>query len=176
MPPEQKIYNASQSSKVNYVYVIIFLLIVLGLIFAFAPSFNKNKKTTGPSVDEKAPDENVVVTKVDLKNTTGQDKIPQGFPLYIPLETNDAYESYTMDYKERNLTQYSVSYQTSATVSQKYKEYLDVMTKNGFEFAKDGKNEATGFLLGSKNNDDLTVVISRSGEKTSVQISYLDRK
>ena len=41
---------------------------------------------------------------------------------------------------------------------------------------KSRKNESAGFLYGTKNGDDLTIVITSTGVKTSVQISFLDRR
>ena len=175
MPPEQKMYNSGEKQKKNFTPLIVILVVLLLVVFGISKI---SKRDTSPDSTVNTPaQEDVVVKKVDLsKASSPQEKIPQGFPAYIPVETGEAYESYSMDYPERNVTQYSLSYVTSVSKAAKYKEYLEFMTKNGFEFAKDGKNESAGFLYGVKNNDDLTIVIASTGAKTSVQISFLDRR
>ncbi len=177
MPPEQKnIGIPSNPSKKTIPLLVGMFVVLLLIILGSALVSKKDPKPTTEQVSGESQ-EKVTVVKTDLKTVTDESqKIPQGLPQYIPVETKDTYESYVMNYEDRNLTQYSVSYLTATSPSLKYREYLDVMTKNGFVFGKDGKNESQGFLYGTKDNDDLTIVISKSGSKTSVQISFLDRK
>ncbi len=175
MPPEQKTYNFGEKQKKSFLPLIAVLVILFLVIFGLSKVL-KRDTPQNPTANTPVQEE-VVVKKIDLtKATSPQEKIPQGFPTYIPIETGEAYESYSMDYPERNVTQYSLSYVTNASKAVKYKEYVDFMTKNGFEFTKDGKNESAGFLYGTKNGDDLTIVIASTGTKTSVQISFLDRR
>lgn len=173
MPPEQNMGAPVQNSHKTLIYSAIALIIVL-LVVVFLATISKKSpsNTQKPEVTK----ENVLVNKVDLNSTSDKEKLPQGFPAFIPVETKDAFESYSASYPERKITQYTVSYKTSKTVSEKYDEYLSFMTKNGFTFSNDGQNKETGTLYGTKNGDDLLVVVSKSEDKTSVQISYLDRQ
>lgn len=174
MPPEQNMGAPVQNSHKTLIYSIIALVILLVVVVFLATISKKspNGKIDKPEVTK----ENVVVSKVDLNSASGKDKLPQGFPTFIPVETSDAFESYSASYPERKLTQYTVSYKTSKSVADKYDEYLSFMTKNGFTFTRDGQNKVAGTLYGTKNGDDLLVVVSKSDDKTSVQISYLDRQ
>jgi len=149
MPPEQKLYNQGDKPKRNFIPIVIIIIIVILLLIVFGLSKISKKDSASNSSADTQVQEEVVVTKVDLtKVSSPQEKIPQGFPAYIPVETGEAYESYSMDYPERNVTQYSLSYVTTVSKAAKYKEYVDFMTKNGFEFAKDGKNGSSGFRVG----------------------------
>lgn len=177
MPPEQKNIGIPNNSSKKTIPLLVGVFVVLLFIILGSTFVSKKDSKPTPEQVSGGNQEKVSVVKTDLKSVTDESqKIPQGLPGYIPVETKDAYESYIMNYEERNVTQYSVSYLTATSPSIKYKEYLDVMTKNGFIFSRDGKNESQGFLYGTKDNDDLTIVISKSGSKTSVQISFLDRR
>ena len=156
----------AQLSRKNTVLLVIALLILL-VVAALMTDTSKNKSTK----------EHVVVKSPDMQGGgDNSQKIPEGFPVFIPLETEDIVESYSMNYPDRKITQHTVNYRSSKTQDQKYKEYLDFMTKNGFTFGPEGKNTKTGTLYAAKNGNDLLVVTTQVGQKTLVQIAYIDRQ
>lgn len=170
-----------EPKKSQSIVFIVALFIIL-LIVAFAmTSLSKKPASEGtPATTEtpttKTTKTEVKVDKVDLTTAQGDARLPQGFPTDIPVETTGAFESYTADYPTRNFTQYTVSYTTTKTIKDTYALYLSYMTKAGYTFRSDGKDEKHGFLYGTKDNNDLSVVVSAKGSETSVQMSYLKKR
>jgi len=159
--------------------IFIVALFVILLIVAFAmSSFSKKAPTTTPPVTtENQPQKTteVKVSKVDLTTAQGDARLPQGFPTDIPVETTGAFESYIADYPTQNATQYTISYTTTKSVKDTYALYLAFMTKADYTFRPDGKDAKNGFLYGTKDNNDLSIVVSTKGTQTSVQMTYLKR-
>ncbi len=168
-----------EPKKSQSIVFIVALFIIL-LIVAFAmSSLSKKPVSEGTPATSQTPTQKpkteVKVDKVDLTTAQGDARLPQGFPTDIPVETTGAFESYTANYPTRNFTQYTVSYTTTKSVKDTYALYLSYMTKAGYTFRSDGKDEKHGFLYGTKDNNDLSVVVSTKGTETSVQMSYLKK-
>lgn len=162
--------------------IFIVALFIILIIIAFAMMSLSKKPTGGENSSApqtpttKTTTTEVKVDKVDLTTAQGNARLPQGFPTDIPVETTGAFESYTADYPTRNFTQYTVSYTTTKSVKDTYALYLSYMTKAGYTFRSDGKDEKHGFLYGTKDNNDLSVVVTPKGTETSVQMSYLKKR
>ncbi len=155
------------SSKQVFALVLVFVFLLAVSVF-MAMNMQSKKIITK---------ENVQVKNTDLKSVTNEaDKLPSGFPSFIPVETAQTTESYTMNFPDRKLTQYTVNFTTSKTLDQKYKEYSDFMNANGFVLKPGTDSAMTKTLFASKNNDDLLVVLSMVGKETTVQIAYVDRQ
>lgn len=169
-----------QPKKVQSIIFIVALFVIL-LIIAFAlSSFSKGPvKEPTPNTTTQAQTQKtteVTVEKVDLTKAQGDARLPKGFPADIPVDATGAFESYTADYPTQHATQYTVSYATQKTVKDAYDLYLSYMTKNGYTFRPDGKDAKNGFLYGTKDNNDLSILVSSKGTFTSVQMTYLVRK
>lgn len=161
--------NTSEGTRGKGFLLFAILIIIL---IAIAYLAMKGSNRLGEGVRE-----NVEIESVNLASaTTGQEKIPPGFPPFIKVETMDVYVSYRANFIDRSVMQYAISYTTDVPRAQKYREYLDLMTRNGFTFPDGGQNETTGTLQATKDNDDLIVVVSDKDNKTSVQITYIDRQ
>lgn len=157
--------HSSRTQIVVLILVFAFLLIVA--VVMGKNSYNRPIRTK----------ENVVVKSTDIKAVTNEsDKLPQGFPTFIPVETKRTTESYAMNFPDRKLTQYTVNYTTDKTLDQKYKEYTDFMSVNGFVVKPSTDTVSTKTLFASKGNDDLLIVLSAVGKDTTVQIAYVDRQ
>jgi len=178
MPPQESSNGSSNKGAVILVSVLVLLLI--GIFF-----FKSGEKTEQPIVENETPttntenvqNETVNIERVDLSQAqTGADKLPKGFPALIPVETSDVFASDSQIYTDRtpNIVVYTVNYRTDKSVSEKYNEYLDYMTKSSFEFGANGKDEKNHVLAGTKSGNSLQVVISGSGGKTIVQIAYTE--
>lgn len=154
-------------SKHVLAFVLIFVFLLAVSIFMVLNMQNRIVITK----------ENVQVKNTDLKSVTNQaDKLPGGFPNFIPVETAQVTESYSMNFPDRKLTQYTVNFTSAKTLEQKHKEYSDFMNANGFVLKPGSDTETTRTLYASKNNDDLLVVLSMVGKETTVQIAYVDRQ
>lgn len=168
MPPVQ-----SKKTSVSYLIVAFVALLVIAFLLTRGMKAPHKEETSLPEPTK----EKVVVKATNLSLAkTDAEKIPTGFPGTIPVETKNAFESYSITFPERKMTQYSISYISEKTPQEKYKEYLDFMTKAGFAFDKNGKNEAEGQLYGVKKGNDLAVSARTEQGKTAVKITYLERE
>ena len=119
--------------------------------------------------------ENVTVKKVDLVSEKGKNRLPEGFPEWIPVDALDTiFESYRSDYNERSVVHYTVSYTSSKSVQTLFDTYKKILDeKNPTYVQQESKN---GVLAGTiDGNDDFLIVITRVNNTTNVQLSFLDR-
>jgi len=166
MPPLE-----SSTPKRNPIALVAVFVILLVLAFIM---FGKNKDdVTNPSENNSTnvTKENVVMTKAEAG------KVPTGFPSSIPVESNNIILADTKVYTDRAtpVTLYTVNYTSSKTVAEKYNEYLSFMTKEGYVFAENGKDEKNHALYGMNGGNSLLVSISAdiaNSGKTTVQIAY----
>ena len=164
-----------QSSNKSVILLVVLFIILLIVTFFMSRWFSQHKTpSASPETSQSnITHENVKVIKTDLSSSSGQkSKIPIGFPSAIPVEEKTITESQSTAFPDRNMVQSTLSYTTTKTVSQKYAEYLAFMTKDGYTFAKDGKDEKNGFLQGTKGTAALSVSISSLSGKTTVKIAF----
>ena len=181
MPPNSIIPDDSRHASSNssvIVLVLIFAVLVGASVYMYK-SGTFGSKT--PVVEEaKTPaytQEKVVVTSTDLKAPTpAKDKIPTAFAKDFPLASGAVIiESLTTDYPERKITLSSFVYTTNAPAKEVYALYEPYFTKNGYVSAQDGK-KVNQYIAGTKNNDDLGVIIGSNGKNTTVNVTFLDRR
>ncbi len=164
-----------ESEKPNRNPVTLVIVFVVLIVLAFI-MFGKNKTTVTPPPENTNPavtKENVTV----IKTNAGQ--VPSGFPTLIPVETKTIIFADTKIYTDRStpVTLYTVNYTSSKSVSEKYNEYLSFMTKEGYMFGENGKDEKNHALYGTSGNDSLLVTINKpEGGQTVVQLSYTEVK
>ena len=155
--------------------IVVAVVVVVGAL-VLANVKKKDKEVAKIQGTQNSP-EGVKVSHVDLaKASTPKEKIPQGLPSGIPLETNNVRESYSAEYQDLNAIQYTVVFTTNSSVAEKFQEYVTYMKSQGYQITHQDKDAAVKYVYGSKDNDDLSVVISRQGESTQVQLTYLDRQ
>ena len=155
--------------------LVVLAAIVVGVAYLIS---GKDLIKKDDNVDENGHTKSPIEYKhVDLsKASTPEEKLPQGFPSFIPIENTDVVESYSGQNQDPPLTQYTLTYRSTRTVTQKFNEYLNYLTNNGYTFAEGGRDSRNGYLSATKENDTLSVVVSRLGDKTLVQLSYVDRQ
>jgi hypothetical protein len=156
-----------------FAVLLVLILIVLGSGKSKAPITQ-----TPPAEEKKAvvTKENVALKTVDLNAAkTEAAKLPVGFPSLIPVETKDIFVSDSKVYSDRStpVTVYTINYRSAKTVTEKYNEYLDYMTKGGYVFAAEGgKDVKNHSLYGTKDGNSLLVSASTQNGQTVVQLSY----
>jgi uncharacterized ion transporter superfamily protein YfcC len=166
MEPNENLVEQKKTHKTVTILIIV-VVAVLAVYFVFnSGSFVKKTAET--------TEENIVVQKTDLSSGN---KLPAGMPDFIPVETSDVKESYSMNYVDRRVILYAVSYTTSKSIAEKFAEYLKFMTDNGYKYGtaqtKQGINGGTLFGINAKG--DLSVILSKIEDKTYVQVSYVDK-
>jgi hypothetical protein len=164
MPPEQT------SNKSTVTLVVVFIVLAIGIYLLVK---NSGLKSGGMG---EITQENIVVKNVDINSA--ESKIPEGFPSNIPIEALEIYTSNSLDYTDRGVIQHSVSYKTHKSVIDKNKEYYNFMVKEGYVLAEVAKTNTDTFknLYGSKDGDVLTVTMSFQGNRTNVDVVFLDRQ
>lgn len=151
-------------------------ILLLALLLLAAAVFYLLRSPGGNPENQNLATGQPEVQHVDLVQASSMDeKLPPGFPSDIPLENGSITQSYKVSYKDRNTVQFSLSYATSKTRSQKYNEYLKFMTEEGFDFGASGKSPERHTLYGIKGSNDLVVIINEINGRTVVDITYLER-
>ena len=168
-----------QSTQTKTILVALLVLLILAGGYIWFKNY-KGHESVAPagkiiSDTETKPKDNVEVTQVDLNAENTEVRLPEGFPTNIPLEISGIFESYSAVYETQGVTQYTVSYNSSASKSAKWDEYNSFMTKESYAFDKNATSKSQGTLSGTKDKDSLLAVVSAKGDKTIVQLNLLRR-
>jgi hypothetical protein len=156
-----------------------FVLVLTALILVVAVAFMATRKDVRIADEANLTNpEEVVVRVTDLSSQEAAERLPEGFPSGIPVETGSVTESIVSDYAARGMTQYTVSYTSTKGPVELFAEYERYMKAEGYEFSPQGIDAERGTLYGTKDNDDLSVVVYAAQGVTgsTVQIAFLDRR
>jgi biopolymer transport protein ExbD len=156
--------------------VFVLLAVLVLVVIVFVVRRQQVSQLPVPAKDS-ATKERVQVTQFDT-TTNQSDKLPNGFPQGVPVETATITESIRSEYADRQAVQLQVSFLSQRGPVELFSEYQDYMTRESWDFGSQGLNPEAGSLYGTKEGDDLSVVISSAGtgSGTLVQIGYLDRQ
>ena len=161
-----------QTSPIKIISTIVIILLIL-----VAGYFIFSKYTSPTQKDSAVSDSTDSVTNiVTVENTpmvNGALVMPEGFPNDIPFEGGQISESATTRYPVQGAEQLSISYRSSKTVAKKYAEYKDYMRLSGYTITEGNVNSSPRAIFGTKEDANLSVVISNAEGKTLVQLSYL---
>lgn len=155
--------------------VILPILIMLILLAAGYVWYSSRGGSGELERVEETPAEGVEVEHIDL-NTAEGDKLPQGLPAGIPVEEEGLKESYKADYTQHGVTQYTVSYESAASVGAKWDEYNAYLASTGYELDTTTSNRATGVIRGTAGASELIVVITSRSNGSYVQLNYIVRR
>lgn len=120
--------------------------------------------------------ENVSVVKADLNSANQLSRLPADFPTNTPVETANLTDSLSMHYEDRAAVLYTVTYTSEDTNIRAYARWLTYMEEEGYNIPETGRNMEQWTLYGTKDNNELTLVISSRERGTQVQVSYLARQ
>jgi hypothetical protein len=150
--------------------VIVFILLFGVILFMYSGGRLKQEEVPTTQYTE----ENVVVDHTSL---SGADKLPSGFPQEIPVDKDAEFtQSYKASYPDHRVVQYTVEYKSSSSVEEQITIYSDFFKKNGYESTLTSENETVKAYYATKNNDDISLVVSNLDGKAVVLITYLDRQ
>lgn len=144
------------------------LVVLIGGYFAYRSvgTIPMNKKRKTPQV-----------SRVDLSSATDEfGMLPEGFPWSIPVDSMNITDSYTIDYDARGVTQYSVTYNTDISISEKYKMYKEFMIADGYTLTTDSSDGDVSSLYGTRDDSELSIIIDEVADETRVQITYLEKQ
>jgi hypothetical protein len=120
--------------------------------------------------------ENVVVTTAENTDAEGVNKILKLFPEGLPFDSERVVESFSSDYADHSVVQSGVSYLSGKEKSELYEEYQIYLIENHFVIDATSNNADQGTLIGTKDNDDLSVAISENNGVRIVRLAFTDRK
>ncbi len=158
-------YMDIQNPK-KWVLIVSFVVIILLIIFGGYFLVKKQSFST----------ENVTVAKTDFKNNTGKDKLPSGFPLIIPVETQGIIESTTLTYPDRGDILHSVVYNSVKSAEENYIKYQKFLTSSGFTLTITEKSPTQIFLRATQDKSEISITFILKGPVSLVQIAYVIRK
>ena len=165
--------QSQNTQNTKTVLLVVAILLVLGASYLL---LGKERIPGESSQQVPIPSDNQKPVMVVVKNTpmiNGAVSAPVGFPQDVPLENGSLIESATTEYPRENAQQLSLSYQSSKTIAEKYAEYKKYMTASGYKITEGGTNSPVRAIFGTREDANLSVVISRAEGKTLVQLSYL---
>src|SRR3989344_3423002 len=177
-----------QPPQIKTISAFVIILLILGAGFLLflkyrTSSLNQeNLPATNPSTsfdnaqDKSlgASDQSAIVVVKNTPMVNGIISVPVGFPQGIPLESGSLIESSTTQYPGENVQQLSISYRSSKTIAQKYTEYKNYMERAGYQIRENTPTSSgTRAVFGTKEDANLSVVVSRAEGKTLIQLSYL---
>ena len=150
----------------NLVVLLIVLLIVIAGGTVLYKKFFKKPITK----------ENVIVTKVENTDKEGIKNILEKFPKDIPVDIERIAESYSSDYSDHGVTLSTLSYVSGKQKSDLYIEYQSYLIDNHFVIDATSDNAEQGTIIGTKDNDDLSIAISENNGLRMVRLAFTDRK
>ncbi len=169
MKPEMKSISTGTSSMSSPIWLGVAVIIILIVAyFLWSSSGNKVNKTTFSS-------ENVVVKTTNVAVATEAEKLPAGFLKSIPVETTYITESTTLTYPERKAVLYSVSYFSTKQQQEIFTIYGNFLKENGYKITNTNKSASYMMYQATKDNNDITVVITPQPDRIMVQVSYVVR-
>ena len=160
----------SQNTKIISAVVVIFL--ILGIGYVLFGKYRAPGEVNRQASDD-SDDQEFIVMVENTPMVNGTLSVPAGFPQDIPIEIGGVLESATTHYPAQDAEQLSVSYQSSRTIAQKYGEYKNYMTASGYQITEGDVSSQVRAIFGTKENVNLSVVISSLEKRTLVQLSYL---
>jgi len=175
MPPEFD-KSSSETKGKNIAVLLVVLLFVVGIVYFFLNKSILSPAPLPPQVEEKSEEAFEIKHKYVMGESASSSKVPPGFPTEIPIEEENIIESYSVEHKNRSLTQYTVSFNTSRTPGQVYSDYEKYMTEAGYSFGRNGKDPQNYNLYGTLSNDDLSIYINFKGEKRHIVVGFIDRQ
>ena len=158
--------------------IIIALFVLLFLLVVFM--YGKIQSTTAPAnlavETNLVPEESkAIVYKADVNAEIGKERLPEGFPTNIPVETDSVEQSLKTEYPEKGMIQYSVTYTTEKTIEEVRDSYRSFFTNDDYVIYSEVANPVQ--IYSNKSGDDVSVVIETNEKgKTRVFVNYLDRK
>jgi hypothetical protein len=150
----------------NLAVLLIVLLIVVAGGTALYKKFYKQPITK----------ENVVVTRAENADTGGIKNIIEKFPKNIPVDTERVGESFSSDYSDRGVIVSSISYVSAKEKLDLYIQYQAYLIDNHFVIDAENDNAEQGTIIGTKDNDDLSIAISENNGLRTVRLAFTDRK
>jgi len=176
MPPQEKSFTT------NVPMLIAAFVLLCGVsiwIYGYNRS-NSNMGQDGQTSGDQVPapektKENVSVQQVDL-TTNPSSKTPAGFPSFITISQSAVItQSYKSAFPDRKMTQYTVSFTTSESLRAVSDFYSNLMKQNEYTLTSSTNTDNSNAFYGTKNNNDLSIGVSRQSEVTTVTIGYLER-
>lgn len=169
--PSNFLTHSDASRKLIFSIFFALVIILVGYLLLKPGNLSRNKV----SELAYAGAGEVEVVHADLSDATLL-KAPEGFPEYLPIESQNVTESYKVVFKDHNLTQYTVSFSSMNSRETLWSVYADIMVAQGYEIDESVTKSEQGSMRGFRTDRDLNITINSSGEGSFVTINYVEEK
>lgn len=152
-------------------FVLLFLLVIV--------MYGKIRSTSPNPITQNTPAvtiDKTIVYKGNLAAAAGKDRLPQGFPQNIPVETDSLQESIKTEFPDKKLTQYSVTYTSSKTIDDMRATYESFFKNENYVIKPQISDTPQVQIHTSKDGNDISVIIENTDTgSTRVFLVYIDR-
>jgi hypothetical protein len=178
MEGAQETIETPSSFPVSPKKLILSTLAVIIVIAGIVLLLTRDRGTGSTAGDAPAGTREKVVVEKAVQTSGSTFKVPEGFPSGVPVEAGGIYQSYKASYTERGTAKYSVSYESSLTVSAKVLEYQNYMQSAGYTISTNTQFQSNGVtsISGKRDADSLYVSITDQAGKVIVRLNYLKKQ
>jgi hypothetical protein len=151
--------------------VVLAAIVLVGILVFSGPKGNTNapantqqnssqsSTNTTPQVTQQTP-------------TTVVSAFPAGFPVEAAAQNTASYKYVPAASSQQQST---LEYISQKTVAQNQKTFLDYLNANGFKIGNKVEKSDMVFYYATKDNNDLSITITKSGSDVKVSASYLKK-
>ncbi len=151
--------------KINPSLIIFIVLVVGGALLAFNIFGSK-----------KFSSENVTIKSVDLTQAIEEARLPVGFLKDIPVELGNITESNTLNYPDRKVVLYSLSYTSIKSTTKLLNIYTKFFKANKYKVTEAKKLTNGMVYSAAKDKSDINIMITLQPTNRLIQVSYVVRQ
>ena len=148
---------------------VVALLVIAVIIFGKPTTNNFQSNLGNVSKEDMTPQNTERVIQADTKT------VLSGFPDGFPAEKETAENSYRYIPANSTEQQYTLQYESQKTLAENEKIFKDYFTSAGFQIVNKQESATDAFYYGTRDNSDLSILISSRDGKISISASYLAR-
>ena len=161
--------NPEPQTGSNKNHIVLYLVLILAVVLVGYFLLMVGIDGTPRSSDR------VEVAHADLSSDSAV-RIPLGFPSNIPLEEQNIKESYSVNYLDEGVTQFTVAYNSDFSREEILKIYSDFFLASGYTSGDGDRDESKGTIRGWRSGNKLSIAVSPYGEGSYVAINYIRRQ
>lgn len=151
--------------------VIIILLAVVFLLLGGSET-PTTQETTQEIDGQNPPSESFgEINQVDLESAqTPEERLPEGFPSDLPVNTENLVDSFTVDYTDGS-KEASVIFQSDSSIGDLRSQYITYFEANEYTVQQDDLTEQDALLAAERNGDGISVAITQTEAGREVFVS-----
>ena len=162
--------HTSHSYEKLKIVLVIGVLVLISALFLFT-------RDGGLGSGNSFTSQRAFASAIDLSRVTGSDRLPEGFPRTLPVETQNLHESVTIEYPDKNIILHSVVYGSPRQLEDIRADFERYFAQGGYRDVKIDIGFERVTFQAYKGSDTVSVVLSSpKALGTNVQIGYVQKK